>query len=62
MEHLNDFTSNERLQKLLDDIKPARLDFIIHFTPSSVFGTKQYQDFMEQIDAKRHSIQNETYE
>lgn len=56
-EFLLDFTSNEKLKRLLRE-QPV-IEVIVHFTPENVLNTDRYQQFMRTIDAKTHLIAND---
>lgn len=57
---LADLKDNKRIKELLDNIGPNNLDVIVHFTPDHVFNTTEYQEIISQLNAKRHSLMNET--
>lgn len=56
---LQDLTSTEKMQRVLDETKATGIEVIVHFTPQNVFNTEQYQHFMRTMDAKRHLIAND---
>lgn len=57
---LSDLTTNKKLTKVLNETKPNGVEVIIHFTPSRVFNTPKYQDFIEKIGARRHLMVNDS--
>lgn len=50
---------NDKLHRLLDDIKPTGVEVIVHFTPEIVFNTEEYQQFIRTIGPKRQLIAND---
>lgn len=57
---LANLKDNKRIKELLDNIGPNNLDLIVHFTSDDVFKTNEYQEFISQSNAKRHSLMNDT--
>lgn len=56
---LKDLATNEKLKSILEETKATGVEVIVHFTPSKVFNTKRYQDFIEQVNPNRNLIAND---
>lgn len=61
MKYFYDSDKRKRLEQLIIDMKPIRMDLLILFTSKSIYHTKYCQDFVGEIDAKRHCIQNRKF-
>lgn len=57
---LKDMQQNLKLKQLLDDAKTTGIKAIVHFTPSEVFNTPEYQQFIESNDPDFNLIVNDS--
>lgn len=57
---LSDLMTNQKLKEVLETTKTNGVEVIVHLTPSKVFNTSKYQHFIEQIDARRNLVVNDT--
>lgn len=57
LQHLQ---NNKELKHILEETKSTGIELIIHFTPEKIFQSKDYQRFIDSIDAKRHLIANDS--
>lgn len=49
-----------KLKELLDDAKITGIKYIVHFTPSEVFNTPEYQHFIESNEPESNLIVNDS--
>ncbi|XP_055306097.1 zinc phosphodiesterase ELAC protein 2-like [Sitodiplosis mosellana] len=57
---LKELAINAKLKSQLEKIKATGVEVIVHFTPSKVFNTMRYQDFIERVNPKRNLIVNDS--
>lgn len=57
---LKELVINEKLKQLMEEMKATGVEVIVHFTPSNVFNTKRYQDFIERVNPNRNLLVNDS--
>lgn len=56
--YFKDLISNERFRELLESNEANNLDFIAHLSPMPIYRTRDYQNFIQSFNARRHFLFN----
>lgn len=61
-EFLANLSKNEQLNSYLDQINQSErgMEFVMHFSPSSIIDSSEYTEFMKRSKARRHLAINES--
>lgn len=60
-EYLPDLERNELLNGHINEINSnIGMEFVAHFTSSKIIESREYQQFMRRINARRHLALNDT--